>query len=69
MSWQDFRVQKRLGLPPQSIEEIYALLSEIDGIKNSWQITENLLPQTLERLTRSVIITSTGSSNCSGPIL
>lgn len=69
MSWQDFRVQKRLGLPPQSIEKIYALLSEIDGVKNSWQITGNLLPQTLERLTHSVIITSTGSSNCSGPIL
>jgi len=35
MGWQDFRVQKRLSLPPQSIEEIYAILSEIDGVKNS----------------------------------
>lgn len=63
MDWQNFRVQKRLGLPSDNIEEIYAILSEIDGVKNSWQITDRLLPQTLERLTRSVLVTSTGSSN------
>jgi Fic family protein len=63
MNWQDFRVQKRLQLNPSVIEEVYAILSEIDGVKNSWQLTERLLPQTIERLTRSVIVTSTGSSN------
>ena len=63
MSWQDFRVHKRLNLTSDIIEEVYAKIAEIDGIKNSWQITSRLLPTTLERLTRSVIITSTGSSN------
>jgi Fic family protein len=63
MSWEDFRVHKRLALKPLVVEEVYSLLSAIDGVKNSWQITGKLLPQTLERLTRSVIITSTGASN------
>lgn len=63
MSWQDFRLQRRLNLNPDRAEKVYALLSEIDGVKNSWQITQGLLPQTIERLTRSVIVTSTGSSN------
>lgn len=63
MSWQDFRLQKRLALSSQSVEEIYAILSEIDGVKNSWRITSQLLPQTIEQLTHSVIVTSTGSSN------
>jgi len=63
MAWQDHRLQKRLNLNIDQIEHIYAILSEIDGVKNSWQLTERLLPQTIERLTRSVIVTSTGSSN------
>lgn len=63
MDLQDFRIQRRLNLNPQVVEEIYAILSEIDGVKNSWRITEKLLPQTIERLTRTVIVTSTGSSN------
>lgn len=63
MQWQDFRLHKRLNLNPTVIELIYQTISEIDGIKNSWQITKQLLPQTIKRLTRSVIVTSTGSSN------
>ena len=63
MTWQSSRLHKRLTLNPNIIEEVYSALSEIDGVKNSWHITGNLLPQTLERLTRSVIVTSTGSSN------
>lgn len=63
MPWEDYRVHQRLTLKPDSVEDIYAILSEIDGVKNSWQITGKLLPQTLERLTRSVIVTSTGASN------
>lgn len=63
MEWQDFRVHKRLSLNPVIVEAIYQTLSEIDGVKNSWQITEKMLPQTIERLTRSVIVTSAGSSN------
>lgn len=63
MDWQDFRVHQRLHLDHTLVEEIYSVISEIDGVKNSWKITERLLPQTIERLTRSVIVTSTGSSN------
>ncbi len=63
MEWQDFRIQKRLNLRSESIENIYHILSAIDAIKNSWKITERLLPQTIERLTRFVIVTSTESSN------
>jgi Fic family protein len=63
MNWQDFRLQKRLNLNPLIIEEIYQIISEIDGVKNSWKITQKLQPQTIERLTRSVIVTSTGASN------
>jgi Fic family protein len=63
MDWQDFRLHKRLNLNSSIVEEVYAILSEIDGVKNSWHLTGKLLPQTIERLTRSVIVTSTGASN------
>ncbi|MBS0622091.1 MAG: hypothetical protein JSR80_03940 [Verrucomicrobia bacterium] len=63
MSWQDFRVHQRLQLNPRVVEEVYSIISEIDGVKNSWKITRDLLPQNIERLTRSVIVTSKGSSN------
>lgn len=63
MSFQEFRIHKRLSLSASIIEEVYALISDIDSVKNSWHITGKLLPQTIEKLTRSVIVTSTGSSN------
>jgi Fic family protein len=63
MNWKNFRLQKRLNLPSKLIEATYATLAEIDGVKNSWHITKKILPQTIERLLYSVIITSTGSSN------
>lgn len=63
MNLQDFRIHKRLNLNPLVVEEIYTIISEIEGVKNSWYITGQILPQTLDRLTRSVIITSSGSSN------
>ncbi len=63
MDWQNFRLQQRLNLPNNIIEEVYSIIAEIDGVKNSWQITEKLLPQNLKRLTKSVIVTSTGASN------
>lgn len=56
-------MHRRLALQPAIVEEVYAILSEIDAVKNSWRITGKILPKTLERLTHSVIITSTGSSN------
>lgn len=61
--WEEFRLQRRLNLKPAVLEEVYATIAEIDAVKNSWRVTEQLLPQTLQRLTHSVIVTSTGSSN------
>lgn len=63
MNWLNFRLHKRLDLDKSVVENVYSIISEIDSIKHSWRITENLRPQTIERLTRSVIVTSTGSSN------
>lgn len=61
--WEKFRLQRRLNLKPSVLEEVYATIAEIDAVKNSWRVTGKLLPQTLQRLTHSVIVTSTGSSN------
>lgn len=65
MHWLDFRLHQRLDLSSSTLhlEEIYAMLAEIDGVKNSWHLTGKLLPQTIERLTRTVIVTSSGASN------
>lgn len=63
MNWESFRLSKRLSIRPEIVEEVYSLLSKIDAVKGSWKITGKLLPQSLERLTHSVIVTSTGASN------
>ena len=64
MSWQDFRLQTRLeGLKASDLQKVYALIAEIDAVKNSWFITKRLSPRIIEKLTHSVIITSTGASN------
>jgi Fic family protein len=63
LDWSEFRLHKRLSLKPESLEDIYGKLAEIDAVKNSWQITATLQPQTVERLSRSVLVTSTGASN------
>ncbi len=64
MDWKNFRLAARLNnLSSEQIEEIYMILAEIDGVKNSWQLTEKFMPQTIKRLTQAVIITSSGSSN------
>ena len=63
MEWEKFRLSKRLVLGAEAAEEFYRLIAEIDAVKGSWKLTGQLLPQTIERLTHSVIVTSTGSSN------
>ncbi len=63
MDWKAFRLTTRLNLQMEVVEEIYSIISEIDAVKNGWQLTGRLQPQSLERLTHSVIVTSTGSSN------
>lgn len=39
------------------------MIAQIDAVKNTYTLTDRLLPQTIERLTQSVIVTSTGASN------
>jgi Fic family protein len=64
MDWKDFRINQRLNnLEPASIEKMYALIAEIDAVKKSWFLTKRLSPQAIERLTHSVVVTSTGASN------
>lgn len=64
VSFETDRLSIRLsGFRPELIEEIFTIISEIDAVKNSWKIAGRLLPQTIERLTHSVIVTSTGASN------
>jgi len=63
MSWQDDRLSKRLTFSPERTEAFFAVISEIDAIKNTIRLTDKLLPQTINRLTQSVIVTSTGASN------
>ncbi len=63
MDWKGFRLTARLNLKAEVVEKVYSSIAEIDAVKNGWQITGRMQPQTLERLTHSVIVTSTGSSN------
>ena len=63
MDWLTDRLSKRLTFSLERTEEIYALLSGIDAVKNAFRLTGQLLPQTINRLTQSVIVTSTGASN------
>ncbi|WP_414517111.1 Fic family protein, partial [Wolbachia endosymbiont of Nasonia vitripennis] len=63
MNWKNFRFSTRLNLEGPVIEQVYELITAVDSVKNSWQVTKKLLPQTIERLTHSVIVTSSGASN------
>lgn len=63
MDWKNFRLTTRLNLKAEIVEEIYSIIAEIDAVKTGWQLTGRLQPQTIERLTHSVIVTSTGASN------
>jgi len=63
MTWQDDRLSKRLTFSPERTEAFFAVISEIDAIKNTIRLTDKLLPQTINRLTQTVIVTSAGASN------
>ena len=51
------------GIKPNVVEEVYSLIAKIDSVKNSFSLTNNLLPQTINRLTAFLIVTSAGASN------
>jgi len=64
MDWKNFRLNTRLNhLNAADIEKVYTYIAQIDAVKNSWHLTKRLSPQIIQRLTQSVIITSTGASN------
>lgn len=63
MDWQNDRLSRRLRFDADQTEALYGTLSEIDAIKNAFRLTDKLLPQTITRLTQSVIVTSAGASN------
>lgn len=63
MDWENDRLSKRLSFSAKRTETLFAILSDIDAIKNAFSLTDKLLPQTINRLTQSVIVTSTGASN------
>jgi Fic family protein len=57
------RLSRRLELGASLAERVYAMIAEIDGVRNGWRLAVRLRARTLERLVRSVIVTSTGASN------
>lgn len=63
MDWNADRLSKRLTFSPERAEAVFAVLSEIDAVKTAFRITGKLPPQTISRLTQSVIVTSAGASN------
>lgn len=63
MDWEEFRLSTRLQLSGEMVETLYSKIAEIDAIKHTFRLSHKLLPQTIERLTQSVIVTSTGASN------
>ena len=56
------RFNRRLSFNPEVTRKIYGLISQIDELKGQWKMGTNLSPQTLGRLKRSVIVTSSGAS-------
>jgi Fic family protein len=63
MDWETERLSKRLTFSPERTEEIFSMVSQIDATKTAFRLTGKLAPQTITRLSQSVIITSTGASN------
>jgi len=63
MDWFTFRLSTRLALSAADTEQVFTTIAEIDAVKNVWRITDTLIPQTIERLTQTVIVTSAGASN------
>ncbi|HEY3330860.1 MAG TPA: Fic family protein [Capsulimonadaceae bacterium] len=63
MDWQEHRLSRRLALTAETTEHIYSFIAEIDAVRNSWRLTNRLMPQIIERLMQSVLVTSTGASN------
>ena len=62
MTWEINRLNKRLNLESKILEKVYTIIGKIDTVKINFSLTTNLLPQTIHRLTSSLVVTSTGAS-------
>jgi Fic family protein len=58
----DDRLSNRLNFKPEINRKIINYISKIDSLNAKWQTQAELSPQMIERLVRSVLITSSGSS-------
>lgn len=56
------RFNQRLTFNVSNTRKIYGLISQIDELKGQWKMGGNLSPQTLGKLKRSIIVTSSGAS-------
>jgi Fic family protein len=56
------RFANRLNFNPQTTRKIFKILSEIDTLRGGFRVQSNLSPQMIARLTKSVLITSSGAS-------
>ena len=61
--WHNTRLQRRLKLQSSVMGSVSALLAAIDGVKNSRQMREKLMPPSKERFIREAIMASTESSS------
>ena len=57
------RLTKRLSLGEEVLGEVYEKISYIDAIKKTFELSSKFTPAALDRLTQSVLVTSTGASN------
>jgi Fic family protein len=57
------RFSNRFNFDNEIVAKCYELIAGIDAIKGQFSYTNNLSPQTIKRLSQSVLITSTGASN------
>ena len=56
------RLLKRLEFQPHIAHKVYGLITKIEELKGQWKAGTSLSPQVLNRLKKSVIITSAGAS-------
>jgi hypothetical protein len=59
MEWREHRLSRRLLLAADAAERLYSMIAESDSVKISWRLTSRLMPQMIERLMQSVLVTST----------
>ena len=57
------RLTKRLNFSFEEMNSVFSLINEIDKLNTEFNINDKLTPQSIKRLTQSIIITSSWASN------